>query len=64
MKKLLSLPALSLPALALASPALAHPGVHIAPHGAEWMPVFMGLAVVAIAGAVALRTRIKEKAPK
>jgi len=55
---------LALPALLWASPALAHPGVHIAPHGAEWMPVFLGLAVIATASAVALRARIKETARK
>ncbi len=51
-----------LPALLLASPALAHPGLHIAPHGAEWMPVFMGLAVIGTAAAIALRARLKAKA--
>lgn len=50
-----------LPALILASPALAHPGLHIAPHGAEWMPVFMGLAVIGTAAALALGARIKAK---
>lgn len=55
-----------LPALLLASPALAHPGFHIAPHGAEWVPVFLGLAVIAAAAFVALRDRSKatRKAPK
>tara|TARA_R100000935_G_scaffold48991_1_gene74011 strand:- start:944 stop:1129 length:186 start_codon:yes stop_codon:yes gene_type:complete len=48
-----------LPAALLAGPALAHPGAHIAPHGAEWMPVFMGLAVIATAAIVALRGRTK-----
>ncbi|QFT59793.1 hypothetical protein FIU94_13245 [Sulfitobacter sp. THAF37] len=47
------------PALLLAHPALAHPGVHIAPHGAEWMPVFMGLALIVAAAAVALHGRVK-----
>jgi hypothetical protein len=51
-----------LPALLSASPAVAHPGLHIAPHGAEWMPVFMGLAVIGTAAAVALRARVKAKA--
>ena len=51
-----------LPAMLLASPALAHPGLHIAPHGAEWMPVFMGLAVIGTAAAIALRARIKAQA--
>ncbi|MBQ0805270.1 MULTISPECIES: hypothetical protein [unclassified Sulfitobacter] len=51
-----------LPALLLASPALAHPGLHLAPHGAEWMPVFMGLAVIGTAAAIALRARLKAKA--
>ncbi len=51
-----------LPALMLASPALAHPGLHMTPHGAEWMPVFMGLAVIATAATVALRARVKAKA--
>jgi len=48
-----------LPALVLASPALAHPGLHMAPHGAEWMPVFMGLAVIGAATVLALSTRVK-----
>lgn len=56
MKKLMILPA-----LLLASPAVAHPGLHIAPHGAEWMPVFMGLAVIGTAAAVALRARVKAR---
>ena len=51
-----------LPALLLASPAVAHPGLHLAPHGAEWMPVFMGLAVIGTAAAIALRARLKAKA--
>ncbi|WP_295510448.1 hypothetical protein [uncultured Sulfitobacter sp.] len=51
-----------LPALLLASPALAHPGLHLAPHGAEWMPVFMGLAVIGTAAAIAMRARLKAKA--
>jgi len=57
MKKLMILPA-----LLLASPAVAHPGLHIAPHGAEWMPVFMGLAVIGTAAAIALGARVKAKA--
>jgi len=57
MKKLMILPA-----LLMASPAVAHPGLHIAPHGAEWMPVFMGLAVIGTAAAVPLRARVKAKA--
>jgi CHASE1-domain containing sensor protein len=57
MKKLMILPALF-----LASPAVAHPGLHIAPHGAEWMPVFMGLAVIGTAAALALRARVKAAA--
>ncbi|WP_341233187.1 hypothetical protein [uncultured Sulfitobacter sp.] len=56
MKKLMILPA-----LLLASPAVAHSGLHVAPHGAEWMPVFMGLAVIGTAAAVALRARVKAK---
>jgi len=51
-----------LPALILASPALAHPGVHIAPHGTEWMPVFMGLAVIGAAATVVVRAQVKAKA--
>ena len=48
-----------LTAFLFASPALAHPGFHVAPHGSEWIPVFMGLAVIAAAGFVALRDRRK-----
>jgi len=43
-----------------AGPAFAHDGVHITPHGAEWVPVFLGLSVIALAGAIALRTRMIE----
>ncbi|APE43698.1 hypothetical protein BOO69_09935 [Sulfitobacter alexandrii] len=50
-----------LPALLLAPPALAHPGLHVAPHGAEWMPVFMGLALIVAAGAVALHGRVRAR---
>jgi len=57
MKKLIALPALM-----LASPAFAHPGVHITPHGAEWMPVFMGLAVIGAAATVVVRAQVKAKA--
>lgn len=53
------LPLLSV--LFVTSPALAHEGAHIAPHGAEWMPVFMGLAVIALAGFVGLRTRARDQ---
>ena len=56
MKYLLPLPAL------FATPALAHPGIHLTPHGAEWMPVFMGLGVIAMAAFVILRSRVKSQA--
>jgi CHASE1-domain containing sensor protein len=51
-----------LPVALLSSPALAHPGVHLAPHGAEWMPVFMGLGVIAMAAVIVLRSHVKARA--
>lgn len=50
-----------LPAALLATPALAHDGVHVTPHGAEWMPVFMGLAVIGAAALVTLRARVRAR---
>lgn len=44
-------------ALLAATPALAHEGVHVTPHGAEWILVFLGLSVIAFGGAVGLRVR-------
>jgi len=44
-------------AMLAATPALAHEGVHVTPHGAEWMLVFLGLSVIAIGGAISLRVR-------
>ncbi|WP_206080277.1 LPXTG cell wall anchor domain-containing protein [Pacificoceanicola onchidii] len=39
-----------------AGPALAHPGVHVHPHdGASWMTVAGALAVLALAGGLAVR---------
>lgn len=43
-----------------AGPALAHEGLHVTPHGAEWVPVFLGLSVIGLAGVIALRTRVAE----
>ncbi|MFW2542398.1 hypothetical protein ACN2XU_07130 [Primorskyibacter sp. 2E107] len=38
-----------------AGPALAHPGAHVHPHdGASWMVVAGALAVLAVAGGVAV----------
>ncbi|MBS0126618.1 hypothetical protein [Thetidibacter halocola] len=43
----------------MAGPALAHPGVHVHPHdGASWLTVAAALAVLAVAGGVAL-ARVK-----
>jgi len=44
-----------------ASPALAHEGVHITPHGAEWVPVFMGLGVIALAGGIGLLAKVRAR---
>lgn len=46
---------------AAASPAFSHDGVHITPHGAEWMPVFMGATLICLAGFIALRAPAAEK---
>lgn len=51
----------SLSVIFAASPAVAHDGVHITPHGAEWMPVFMGLGAIALAGGIALRARVRAR---
>ncbi|MEP3675462.1 hypothetical protein [Sulfitobacter sp.] len=40
-----------------AAPAMAHEGVHVTPHGGEWMLVFLGLSVIGVAGAIGLRAR-------
>ena len=44
-----------------ASPAMAHEGIHITPHGAEWMPVLMGLGVIAVAGGIGLLTKVRAR---
>tara|TARA_R110000787_G_scaffold19617_2_gene58701 strand:- start:2193 stop:2348 length:156 start_codon:yes stop_codon:yes gene_type:complete len=47
--------------LLAASPAVAHEGIHITPHGAEWMPVLMGLGVIAVAGGIGLLTKVRAR---
>ncbi|EPX75952.1 hypothetical protein [Salipiger mucosus] len=47
--------ALSAALAATAGPALAHPGAHVHPHdGAQWLAVAGALAVMALAGGLAL----------
>lgn len=50
--------------LLAAGPALTHEGVHVTPHGTEWMPVFVGLSVIALSGVIALGVRTAEAKTK
>ena len=48
------LPAVAL--TALAGPAFAHSGAHLHPHdGAHWLTLVAGLAMIALAGTLAVR---------
>lgn len=47
-----------------AGPVLAHEGVHVTPHDAEWLPLFMGLSVIALSGVIAVRARTAEAKTK
>ncbi|MEP1767820.1 MAG: hypothetical protein ABJJ53_14420 [Sulfitobacter sp.] len=51
-----------LSAFLVAGPAFAHDAVHVIAHGAEWVPVFLGLATLTAAGATALATSLHAKA--
>ena len=45
----------------LAGPAVAHPGAHVHPHdGASWLTVAASLAVLAVAGGVAV-SRVRSR---
>ena len=48
----------SAPFILLAAPAAAHPGAHVHPHdGASWLALAGALAVLALAGGLALARR-------
>ncbi len=54
--------ALAVATAAFGSAAMAHPGAHVHPHdGANWLVVVSALAVIAVAGGLAMsRTRSRK----